>query len=156
MYHLNVSIPLARPQYDAYARLETLFATYAPGGNMRFTLRAPLEVPGLHVGMTLHRDVIANVSPFGENRRAYTIAWQPAEPGPFPSFAGAVFVGHDEDAEERSVLTLDGHYDAPFNIAGDVFDATVGKHIAEACARDLASRLATFLDVETREPLTLA
>ena len=54
------------------------------------------------------------------------------------------------------MLTLDGHYEAPLNIAGDVFDATEGKHIAETCASDLVARLGTFLDIESRELPALA
>jgi len=43
-------------------------------------------------------------------------------------------------------VTLDGHYHAPLGVAGEVFDALIGKHIAEASATDLMDRVAAYVD----------
>ena len=148
MNHLNVSTPIARPQHEAVALLERYFEKHAPGGEMRFALRAPVEVPGLRIGVTLARDVIGNVAELGEKRRAYTLSWRPADAGPFPLFKGALVIDEDEARPGRSTLTLDGRYDPPLNVAGYVFDAVLGTKIAHASATDLIERLSLALHGE--------
>jgi hypothetical protein len=141
MNHLNVSSTIARPQHEVVARLERFFDEHAPQGEMRFALRAPVEMPLLHIGVTLERDVIGSVGQLGEKHRAYRLSWRPAEEGPFPIFTGALVVDEDEALPGRSVLTLDGRYEPPLNIAGYVFDAVLGSKIAHASAADLLARI---------------
>jgi hypothetical protein len=96
--------------------------------------------------LTLARDVIARFAPLGSPNSAYSIAWQPVGPGPFPAFAGTIFVTPSDEKETESIVTLDGHYHPPLGVAGDVFDAIVGKHIAQASAADLLERISLFID----------
>ncbi len=151
MNHLNVSTPIARPQHEAVALLERYFDEHAPGGEMPFALRAPVEVPGLRVGLTLQRDVIGQVSELGEKRRAYRLSWRPAGAGPFPLFKGALVIDEDEASPGRSVLTLDGRYEPPLNVAGYIFDAILGTKIAHASATDLIARLSEALHASADE-----
>jgi hypothetical protein len=67
-------------------------------------------------------------------------------PGPFPAFAGTLFITPSEAADRESIVTLDGHYHPPLGVAGDMFDALVGKHIAQASATDLLERISLYID----------
>ncbi len=151
MNHLNVSTPIAHSQRDALARLESYFEKHAPDGEMRFSLRAPVEVPGLGIRVTLQRDVVGRVAELGDKHRAYTLSWRPAGAGPFPLFKGALVIDEDEATPERSVLTLDGRYEPPLNVAGYVFDAVLGTKIAHASATDLVARISEALHANADE-----
>ena len=149
MNHLNVSTPIALTSREALARLETYFEEQAPLGEMRFSLRAPVEVPGLGVRVTLQRDVVGRVAELGDEHRAYTLSWRPAGTGPFPLFKGALVIDEDEAAPGHSVLTLDGRYEPPLNLAGYMFDAVLGTKIAHASAVDLLARISESLHAGT-------
>jgi hypothetical protein len=125
MNHVNVSVTVDRKVEEAAGRFEEFLREYAPETEMTFTLRAPFDLSALNVGFTLHRDVTARITPLAGGGRAYAIRWQPVEPGPFPSLSGTIFIGP--------------------GVAGEVFDALVGKHIAEASASDLMDRVAAFV-----------
>jgi len=146
MNHINVSVTISRSADATVARLEDFLREYAPSAEMTFTLRAPFDISALNVGLTLHRDVTARFAPLGESRNAYAVAWQPVAAGPFPSFAGTIFITKSETDEDESIVTLDGHYHPPLGVAGDVFDAIVGKHIAQASATDLLERISMYID----------
>ena len=60
--------------------------------------------------------------------------------------SGTIFIAASETNPEESIVTLDGHYHAPLGIVGEVFDAIVGKHIAQASATDLMERVAAYVD----------
>ena len=149
MNHLNVSTPIALTSREALARLEKYLESQAPLGEMLFSLRAPVEVPGLGVRVTLQRDVVGRVAELGDRHRAYTLSWRPAGAGPFPLFKGALVIDEDEAVPERSVLTLDGRYEPPLNVAGYVFDAVLGTKIAHASAVDLVARIGDALHADT-------
>ncbi len=154
MNHFNISTNIDRPQHEINTRLKNYFDEHAPRGEMRFTLRAPAKLPVLRVGLTLERDVIGSIEQFGGEHPAYRLSWRPTEDGPFPIFTGAIFVGKDEDRPERSVMTLDGHYEPPFEVAGWAFDAAIGTKIAHASATDLLARLSA--SVRDAMPAVLA
>ena len=146
MNHINVSVTIGQTADYTTARLESFFREYAPEAEMTFTLRAPFDVAALNVGLTLQRDVTARFTPLSNNSRAYAIAWQPAARGPFPRFAGTIFISPNEADADESIVTLDGHYHPPLGVAGDVFDAFVGKHIAQASAADLLERISMYIE----------
>jgi hypothetical protein len=130
---------------DAAARFAEFIREYAHDTDITFTLRLPFDLSALNVGVTLHRDVTARITSRGKNGRAYAISWQPVEPGPLPSFSGTIFIGASETHEDQSIVTLDGHYHPPLGVVGEMFDALVGKRIAEASASDLMNRVAAYL-----------
>ena len=146
MNHINVSITTARTAAQTLSRLESFLRENAPEAEMTFTLRAPFDIAKLNVGLTLARDVTARFAPLGSPNSAYSVAWQPVAPGPFPAFAGTIFVTASDTAENESIVTLDGHYHPPLGVAGDVFDALVGRHIAQASAADLLERISLYID----------
>jgi hypothetical protein len=145
MNHINVSVAVDRKVDEAAKRFEGFLREFAPETEMTFTLRAPFDLSALNVGFTLHRDVTARITPIDGAGRAYAIAWQPVEPGPFPSLTGTIFVAASETNPDQSIVTLDGHYHAPLGIAGEVFDAILGKHIAEASGTDLMERVGAYV-----------
>lgn len=149
MNHINVSIIMALTPEQTLSRLERFLRDNAPEAEMTFTLQAPFDIAKLNVGLTLARDVKARFAPLGSPNSAYAIAWQPVAPGPFPAFAGTIFVTPGDNADDESILTLDGHYHPPLGVAGDVFDAIVGKHIAQASAADLLERISLSIDSMT-------
>jgi hypothetical protein len=145
MNHINVSVTVDRKVDEAAIRFEQFLREYAPETEMNFTLRAPFDLTALNVGFTLHRDVTARITPLAQGGCAYAVAWQPVEPGPFPSLSGTIFIAASETSQGQSTVTLDGHYHPPLGVAGEVFDAVLGKHIAQASASDLIDRFGAYL-----------
>jgi hypothetical protein len=154
MNHINVSMTTELSPDETVARLESFFREFAPQAEMTFALRAPFDIALLNVGLTLERDVTARFAPLGADRRAFAVAWQPVAAGPFPAFTGTLFIGAVEDNDRESILTLDGHYHPPLGVAGDVFDAFVGKHIAQASATDLLERISQYVDSSAAASVT--
>jgi hypothetical protein len=146
MNHINVSVTISHTPDETSTRFESYLRENAPQTEMTFTLRAPFDISALNVGLTLHRDVTVRFVPLGENNRAYAITWQPLAAGPFPAFAGTVFISTSDTDAGESIVTLDGHYHAPLGVAGDMFDALIGKHIAQASAVDLLERISIYID----------
>jgi hypothetical protein len=146
MNHINVSVTVGRTPAETMNRLQEFFREYAPEAEMTFALRAPFDISSLSVGVTLQRDVTARFAPLGNTNRAYAISWEPVAAGPFPAFSGTIFINSSEADETETCMTLDGHYHPPLGVAGDVFDALVGKHIAQASAADLLERISMYVD----------
>jgi hypothetical protein len=144
--HITVfSVTIGRTVNETATRFAECLREYATDSEMNFTLRAPFDLSTCNLGLTLHRDVTARITPRGKNGRAYAIFWHPVEPGPFPLLSGTVFIGASETHEDQSIVTLDGHYHPPLGVVGEMFDALVGKHIAETSASDLMDRVAADL-----------
>ncbi len=154
MNHINVSTAVGSNTSTTVARLEGFFHEYAPQAEMTFALRAPFDIAALRVGLTLQREVSARFAPLGSDSHAYAVAWEPVMAGPFPSFAGTIYVTTDEFDATKSIVTLDGHYHPPLGAAGDVFDAVLGKHIAQASAADLVQRIAAYIE-QTPAPVSV-
>jgi hypothetical protein len=143
MNHVNVSVTVAQASSETKERFATFLQENAPEAELTFTLRAPFDISALNVGLTLQRDVTARITPLGDGNGAYAVAWQPVVPGPFPAFAGTIFISSSEADESASTVTLDGHYHPPLGLAGELFDAVVGQHIAQASALYLLERIAS-------------
>jgi hypothetical protein len=146
MNHINVSVTVGRTPAETMNRLQAFLREYAPEAQMTFALRAPFDIASLNVGLTLHREVTARFVPLGDANRAYAVAWEPVAAGPFPAFSGTLFIGENEADPSETFVTLDGHYHPPLGVAGDVFDALIGKHIAQASAADLLERMSMYMD----------
>jgi hypothetical protein len=112
---------------------------------MTLQLRAPFDIAPLNVGLTLQREVNARITPLSGSGGAFAVAWQPMAAGPFPAFSGTLFITRSDSEKAESILTLDGHYHPPLGLAGDVFDAFVGRHIAQATSSDLLERISAFI-----------
>jgi hypothetical protein len=91
---------------------------------------AMLERTSKHVGL--------------EQRIAVT--WRPElEQEPFPTFTGTLAL--EAATPKACALVLDGTYEPPFGVAGKVFDAAVGRRIAEATAEELLKEIGGFIEL---------
>ena len=70
----------------------------------------------------------------------YKVQWEAEGGGPYPVFDGELTVGGDEDYN-AFWLVLDGAYAPPGGVAGQVFDAVIGRRIAATSARGLLSEI---------------
>jgi hypothetical protein len=107
-----------------------------------------LNVPGVSAPLRVKRAVIVTLQLHqlqGDMEPRYLVQWAPAEPGPFPLFAGELRLEGDEDYDSFN-LVLDGSYEPPLGLVGAGFDAIVGSHIAGICARNLLSTLAERIE----------
>lgn len=140
MRELSASIPVRAPAGFALAFLNTYVRDLAVRDG-ESTLPMRYTVTQL-AGLTLERDVIVRVEyvmkPDGDAE--LNVCWE-ADANLFPSFRGTM--RGKATGSERCELTLDGTYDAPGGVAGQLFDAVIGVRIAQGTLEQL---LATFRD----------
>ena len=147
MTRLRERIPIEQPADQAQEALERFFApSKGKGGPLR--LRVPFNGAATSYGTYFDRDVLV------EARRArdeanlndvVSIKWTPEGTGVFPRFSGTLIVFGEEDPS-RSYIELDGSYAPPLGAAGQVFDAAIGHHIAQAAARELLADIKTAIE----------
>jgi hypothetical protein len=92
----------------------------------------------LHAG-EVARDAIVTLAPAhrpSDMTPRYSVHWKDANDGPYPAFAGTLTVAGDEDYD-AFWLVLEGAYAPPGGIGGQIFDAVIGKRIAESTANGL-------------------
>jgi hypothetical protein len=70
----------------------------------------------------------------------YAIHWEAEGGGLYPNFDGELSVESDEDYN-AFWFVLNGSYEPPGGVAGQLFDAAVGHRIAETTARGLLSEM---------------
>jgi hypothetical protein len=68
------------------------------------------------------------------------VDWKDAADGPYPDFHGTLTVAGDEDYD-AFWLVLEGNYQPPGGLGGQLFDAVIGKRIAEATAAGLLAEI---------------
>ena len=98
--------------------------------------------------LTLRRSVIVTLQAHRQQIDAglrYRLQWAPATPGPFPLFAGELFVASTAE-DEAFTLALKGDYEPPLGILGEGFDVAVGNRIAHMTASDLLERMKEFIE----------
>jgi hypothetical protein len=121
--------------------LDTFFAKHTDGdGAAVVELRAPLG------DLKLEHDVLVTLSPLpaytGYERLA--IRWVPTGHGPYPTFEGVLCVSDEGSGFSR--LAIDGSYRPPFGAAGALFDAALGKKLAESAVRELLTNLKAAIE----------
>jgi hypothetical protein len=91
--------------------------------------------------ITIKRDVVATLHErsAGPERVTYDITFTPAAGGPFPTFTGTLTAARQAIAECR--LTVSGNYRPPFCILGAIFDALIGRHMANRSIRAFLTTL---------------
>jgi hypothetical protein len=148
---ISASTEVRAPGGFALSFLNTHFLEREPGAT---TAQLHLAVPaGPHTNAPLVEktvDVTAHLerSPDGTSHVLH-IAWQPHGGGPFPGFAG--IASSVDTAENVTTLTIDGEYQAPGNIVGAVFDATVGANIALATLTRLLETFRNLIEADYRQ-----
>ncbi len=96
----------------------------------------------LHAG-EIARDAVVTLAPAHrpEDMTArYAVDWKDAADGPYPHFHGTLTVAGDEDYETFWIV-LEGQYEPPGGIGGQLFDAVIGKRIAESTAGSLLAEI---------------
>ena len=81
----------------------------------------------------------------------WQVRWSPERGGVYPSFEGELTVRADE-SYRLAILELKGAYSPPLGGPGRLFDAAVGRKIAESTAQTLLSEIAAEMESRyTRE-----
>ena len=138
------------PFEDVPKFLETFFSKHAEeDGAAVVEMRAPFG------DLKLEHDVLVTVSPLpaytGYERVA--IRWVPTGHGPYPTFEGVLCVSDEGSGFSR--LDIDGTYQPPFGPAGALFDAALGRRLAEAAVRELLASLKRFVEQSELAELAL-
>ena len=153
MRELSASISVRAPAGFALAFLNTYVRDFAGADGdsilpMRYTLTQL-------AGLTLERDVAVRVEyvvqPSGDAE--LNICWEP-DASLFPSFSGTLRA-HPTGAE-TSDLKLDGTYDAPGGVAGQLFDAVLGVRIAQGTLDHLLAQFRDAIDADYRKRMEFA
>jgi hypothetical protein len=137
MPRLQDRTPVNRPPEQTKRRLEEFFlALRGQDGVARLRLRVPTDGPTR--GLSIDREVRV------EARRTRgeaslddltLISWMPEGTGVFPTFEGILII-RGKTGSDVSSVELDGSYTPPYGVAGQVFDAAIGRRIAQATARE--------------------
>jgi len=150
-HHVSVTCPLAQ----SGMRLKQFFREHGnrDGDTARLSLGIDVDVPGLHVPLTLERSVIATIQPHhvsGDMEPRYNVQWAPELPGPFPLFAGELVVEGGSDYDSFT-LRLRGDYTPPLGFVGKTFDVALGNRIAAGTAQTLLASIRTTVERNFRE-----
>jgi hypothetical protein len=126
---LSASVPVKAPSGFALAFLNTYVRDRAGvDGDACLPLRYTLTQLA---GLTLERDVAVRIEYVLQGvdiPATLDIAWEP-DASLFPSFKGALRA--DAAGKSDCTLIIDGQYDAPGGMAGQLFDAVLGVRIAQ-------------------------
>ena len=95
--------------------------------------------------LTVEREVDFHLKtkPAYPGYRLLDVSWTPKDGGPYPTFSGTLSVA--QDAAGWSRIEIDGSYRPPYGIAGAVFDAALGQHVAQASAAELLAEIKRLL-----------
>ncbi|MGC1379439.1 MAG: hypothetical protein WA814_00290 [Candidatus Baltobacteraceae bacterium] len=153
MSRLRDQTSVACPFPEAQSRLEAFFASLrAKDGVARLRLRVPIKGPADAYDLSIDRAVRVEAQRARDEENLndlIRIAWQPEGTTVFPCFEGTLVVWGGDDPN-RSSIELDGSYSPPFGAAGQLFDASIGRQIANATARALLRDLKDA--IEQRAP----
>lgn len=117
----------------------------AERGERQAVLRASLapSLPVLSRKVWLSFSLATDVEESGRRHDEIRVRWD-AQSRLYPDFRGTVRFRIESAATTRVVI--DGTYEPPFGIIGRLFDALVGRRLAQATMHDLASRLGRELE----------
>ncbi len=112
-------------------------------GVARLRLRVPTDGPP-H-GFAIDREVRIEVRRPTEAGEGTIIVWKPEGTVALPTFEGTL-VACSNGVPDRSYIELEGSYTPPFGVAGQIFDAAIGKRIAQATAREFLKDLKAAIE----------
>ena len=119
----------------------------AQGRELR--LRVPLESLGLPGGLAIDSDVAASFAPLADPQgleHGVSFGWTPVGNDALPVFRGSLRI--TADSHKSSLVELDGEYEPPLGAVGKVFDAAVGRRIAEATGDELLKTIAERIELD--------
>jgi hypothetical protein len=117
----------------------------------RLMLNVPFSSLGIPSSFGIEREVEVDFVPFrghkGERllHDELKMRWTPIGGGPLPTFNGSLKM-HPEGG--KTELVLAGEYEPPMGKMGEVFDAVIGKRIAEATAQALLHQLKENIEAD--------
>jgi hypothetical protein len=136
------------PAKEASHHLSAFIAEHQLGdGTIRIGLRLPISLFANRRSL-IERQVVATLYPLRaahDPHPTYSVTWSPRGGGPFPDFAGALAVEKSAHNDFFGLL-VSGHYEPPFGTVGALFDAALGRRIAQASARDLLRSIADYIE----------
>ena len=115
----------------------------------RITLLVPLKSLGLPTSFGFEAEVLVHFVSYrghkGEKRLhdEMNLEWEPIGGGPFPSFKGSLKM-HPLGVETE--MELRGEYTPPLGPVGELFDAMIGKKLADATAAALLGDIKSSLE----------
>ena len=113
-------------------------------------LRVPFGPGGAGLGLALEKAAIATLARTLKHvglEQRIAVTWRPeSEQEPFPTFSGALAL--EAATPKACVLTLEGTYEPPLGIAGKIFDAALGRRIAEATAEQLLREIGSAIELD--------
>jgi hypothetical protein len=136
------------PDNEASRHLATFIAEHrVRDGSVRIALRLPISMFADRRTLT-ERRAIATLYPLrssSDPHPTYSVTWASKGGAPYPDFAGALAV--EKSARDDCFgLVVSGHYEPPAGTVGGVFDAALGRRIAQASARDLLRSIADYVE----------
>jgi len=146
MQILNAEEPVHCPPEAASALIEPALRALARGPML--VIRVPLLRSTGESDLALVHEVRFRISHMRDEsglNDLVRITWEPESLIPMPDFTGTLTADWNADAT-GFVLELEGEYDPPGGIVGEVFDAFVGSRIAFATMHDLLCRTAGAVD----------
>jgi hypothetical protein len=136
------------PDQEASRHLAAFLAGHrGEDGRVHIALRLPMTMFADRQSL-IERRVVATLYPLhslDEPHPTYSVTWTAKGGGPFPDFAGALAV-EKRPRDDCFGLIVSGHYEPPFGMIGTMFDATFGRRIAHASARDLLRSIADYVE----------
>ena len=148
------------PPAEVEAYLERfLHGLASEDGSLVVELRAPASALGIPAQLAFEKRVIARLTydrDADELNRIIGLSWEPEGGGPYPSFSGTI-VADAAPEGEGSVVSIVGRYTPPGGLAGSLFDALLGRHVARATIRELLERVrdgieAKYVEVRNAQP----
>jgi hypothetical protein len=123
------------------------FLNAGPAKHAEFEIRVPLPFLPTFIRhrVTMTFDVRRDEVEKGRAHDEIGVYWQAGTL--LPNFCGTV---RFRIAASGTLVHVDGSYRVPLGMAGALFDALVGTHIAHASATDLAARLRGYLEERQR------
>ncbi len=158
MTHLNRTKGLNCPWVRAIAYLDR-YLTGLPGSEpaqgRELRLRVPLDSLGLPGELAIDRDVVTSFAPLTDPQsleHGISIGWVPLGNAALPTFSGSLRI--TAETPKSSLVVLDGDYEPPLGALGKLFDAAIGRRIAEATADELLRVIAERIELDymTEEP----
>jgi len=148
--HLKEHVAVGCPIERAQARIEEFFAQRrGADGVARLTLRVPLDDAGALSGLALEHAVAVRARRDRDEQNLndlVRIDWEAEGGGPYPRFEGTLVTWAEHDPNETFV-EIEGAYTPPLGMAGELFDAAVGRAIAQRTARALLGDLGRAIEV---------
>ena len=88
-------------------------------------------------------EVVRDTTDTARFHHALHLDWSPDRHLPLPRFSGLLTVRPDST---RTELILEGTYEPPFGLVGQVFDGLFGKQVAHGTVRALLRQIATSIE----------